>query len=125
MFGVDVQKELSEIKSKSLNVDQDVTFSTIMKAACDETHTEKFFFLNAPGVYGKTFLIEVILATIRGMGKITLVVASSGIAAEVLAGGRTAHSRFKIPILVNETSVCNIKAQSDTAKLMRKVELTI
>ena len=56
------------------------------------------------------------------MGKIALAVASSGIAAELLGGGRTAHSRFKIPIPINETSVCNINAQSDTVKLMRKVE---
>ena len=49
MFDVDVQKELSEIKSKSLIVDHN------MKAVGDETHTEKLFFLNAPGGYGKHF----------------------------------------------------------------------
>ena len=54
-----------------------------MKAVCDKTHAQ-LFFLNAPGGYGKTFLIEVILATVRGMDKIALVVASSGIAAELL-----------------------------------------
>ena len=59
------------------------------------------------------------------MGKIELAVTSSCIAAELHEGGRTAHSRIKIPIPVNETSVCNIKAQSDTEKLMRKVELII
>ena len=126
MFDVDVQTELSKIKFKSLTVDQEVAFSTIMKAVCDETHTLKLFFLIAPGGYGITFLIEVVLATVRGMGKIALaVVASSGIATELLQVGRTAHSRFKIPIPVNETSVCNIRVQSDTAKLMRKVELII
>ena len=115
----------SKIKSKSLNVDQKVAFSTIMKAVCDETCTQKLFFLNTPSGYGKTFLIEVILATVRGISKNALAVASSGIAAELLEGCRIPHSSFKIPILVNETSVCNIKAQSDTAKLMRKVELII
>ena len=53
MFDVDAQKELSKIKSKRLNVDQEVVFSTIVKAVCDETHTQKLFFLNAPGSYGK------------------------------------------------------------------------
>ena len=71
----------------------------------------------------KTFLIEVLHATVRSMGKIVLAVASSGTAAELFEGTRLAHSRFKIPIPINETSVCNIKAQSDTAKLMRKVKL--
>ena len=76
MFDLDVQKELSEIKSKTLNVGQEVAFSTIMKAVCDETHTRRLFFLIAPGSYGKTFLIEVVLDTVRGMGKIALAVAS-------------------------------------------------
>ena len=76
-------------------------------------------------VMEKTFLTEVLLATVRGMGKIALAVASSGIAAELLEGGRTAHSRFKIPIPINETSVYSNKAQSDTAKWIRKVKIII
>ena len=34
----------------------------------------------------KTFLIEVLLSTVRGMGKIALAVASYGIAAELIEG---------------------------------------
>ena len=37
-------------------------------------------------------LIETLLSIVRGMGKIALAVASSGVAAELLEGGRTAHS---------------------------------
>ena len=66
----------------------------IMKAVEDENCPQKLFFLNAPGGYGKTFPIETLLSTVTGMGKIPLAVASSGIAAELLEGGRTAHSRF-------------------------------
>ena len=40
-------------------------------------------------------------------------------------GGRTAHSRFKIPIPVMEDSTCNVKAQSDLAKLIKKTNLII
>ena len=83
------------------------------------------FFLNAPGGYGKTFLIEALLSTVRGMGKIALAVASSGIVAELLEGGWTAHSCFKIPIPVNESSVCNISLQSSDAKLVRETVLII
>ncbi|XP_019173292.1 PREDICTED: uncharacterized protein LOC109168891 [Ipomoea nil] len=39
---------------------------------------------------------------------IVLNVASSGIASLLLLGGRTAHSRFAIPLSVNEDSTCNI-----------------
>ena len=70
-------------------------------------------------------MIEALLATVRGLGKIALAVASSGIAAELLEGGRTAHSRFKIPIPINESSVCNIPLQSDITKLIQKTSLII
>ena len=91
----------------------------------DDTHVNRLFFLNAPGGYGKTFLIEALLSTVRGLGKIALAVASSGIAAGLLEGGRTAHSRFKIPIPINESFVCNISLQSDIAKLIQKTSLII
>ena len=80
-------------------------------------------FLNAPGGYGKTFLIDALLSTVRGLGKIALAVASSGIVAELLEGGRTVHSKFKIPIPINESSVSNISLQSDIAKLIQKTSL--
>ena len=83
------------------------------------------FFLNVPRGYGKTFLIEALLSTVRGLGKIALAVASSGIAAELLEGGRTAHSRFKIPIPIHESSVCSVSLQSDDAKLFQQTSLII
>jgi len=49
-------------------------------------------FLDALGGTGKTFLISLILATIRSKNSITLALVSSGIAATLLEGGRTAHS---------------------------------
>lgn len=70
-----------------------------------------FFFLDAPGGTGKTFLISLILAEIRSNNGIALAVASSGIAATLLDGGRTAHSVFKLPLNIqnNPNAVCNIK----------------
>ena len=69
------------------------------------------------------FLIEALLATVRGLGNIAMAVASSGIAAELLEGGRTAHSQFKIPIPIHETSVCSILLQSADAKLIQQTSL--
>ena len=63
----------------------------------------KVFILSSPGGYGKTFLFKVISAKIRSEGGIVLNVASTGLAAQNLVGGRTAHSRFKIPIPISET----------------------
>ena len=92
MYDVNMQQSVSDMKCQHLNSDQHVAFNTIMKAVDDENHPQRMFFPNAPGGYGKTFLIEALLSTVQGMGKIALAVASSGIAAELLEGGRTAHS---------------------------------
>jgi hypothetical protein len=51
--------------------------------------------------------------------------ASSGIAALLLPGGRTAHSRLQIPIIVTEESTCGIKQGTHAAELMTKVSLII
>ena len=125
MFFAEHQADIGRGKCEQLNTGQAHAFATIMEAVNHDTHVNWLFFLNAPGGYGKTFLIEALLCSVRGMGKIALGVASSGIAAELLEGGRTAHSRFKIPIPINESSVCNISLQSDVAKLIQKTSLII
>ena len=63
---------------------------------CDSVKSDNgdIFFLDAPGGTGKTFLLNLILAKIRQQNKIALAVASSGIAATLLEGGKTAHSTF-------------------------------
>ncbi|XP_057432270.1 uncharacterized protein LOC130725023 [Lotus japonicus] len=84
-----------------------------------------FFFLYGYGGTGKTFVWKTLSASIRSRGDIVLNVASSGIAALLLPGGRTAHSRFKIPIPITEDSTCNIKHNSPHAKLLIKAKLII
>lgn len=66
----------------------------------------KAFFIDGPGGTGKTFVYSTLLADVRSDGGIALAVASSGIAALLMEGGRTAHSRFKIPINLTEHSTC-------------------
>ncbi|KAK7323502.1 hypothetical protein VNO77_26978 [Canavalia gladiata] len=85
----------------------------------------KIFFLHGYGGTGKTFLWKSISAAIRSKGDIVLTVASSGIAALLLPGGRTAHSRFNIPINVDEDSTSNIKQDSPLAELILKAKLII
>ncbi|KAL6876351.1 hypothetical protein ACP4OV_012923 [Aristida adscensionis] len=59
------------------------------------------------------------------MKKIVLSVASSGVAALLLPGGRTAHSRFKIPLNIDETTVCEMKRGSMLADLVIAASLII
>ncbi|KAL0381194.1 UNVERIFIED_CONTAM: hypothetical protein Sangu_0183700 [Sesamum angustifolium] len=62
--------------------------------------------LNAGGT-GKTFLYRTLLANFRNDGCIILATATSGIAANLLPGGRTAHSKFKIPIKFEPMAMCH------------------
>ncbi|KAI3801999.1 hypothetical protein L1987_30120 [Smallanthus sonchifolius] len=83
------------------------------------------FFVYGYGGTGKTFLWKTLSAAIRCKSEIVLNVASSGIASLLLTGGRTAHSRFLIPLNLTEDSLCHIKPQSDVACLLKKTKLII
>ncbi|CAF1525014.1 unnamed protein product, partial [Rotaria sp. Silwood1] len=84
-------------------------------------------FLDAPGGTGKTFVINLLLAKIRYQSKIAIAVASSGIAATLLHGGRTAHSTLKLPLkfLENQTHVCSITKGTGEAKVLQECELIV
>lgn len=83
------------------------------------------FFVYGFGGTGKTFLWKTLSAAIRSRGQIVLNVASSGIASLLLEGGRTAHSRFAIPLNPDEFSVCKIQPKSDLANLIKEASLII
>lgn len=83
------------------------------------------FFIYGSGGCGKTYLWGTIISKLRSERKIVLPVASSGIAATLMPGGRTAHSHFWIPIIIDEDSSCNIAHHSDIAQLLKKTELII
>ena len=63
-------------------------------------------------------LYRALLARVRSTDCIIVATATSRIAASIMSGGRTAHSRFKIPIKLEDNSVCNFTKQSGTAELL-------
>ncbi|WZZ56245.1 hypothetical protein YC2023_056352 [Brassica napus] len=83
------------------------------------------FFVYGFGGTGKTFLWRLLSAAIRYRGEICLNVASSGIASLLLPGGRTAHSRFGIPINPDDFSTCTLIKGSDQANLIKESSLII
>ncbi|XP_019195835.1 PREDICTED: uncharacterized protein LOC109189678 [Ipomoea nil] len=83
------------------------------------------FFVFGYGGTGMTFLWRALSSALRSKSQIVLNVASSGIASLLLPGGRTAHSRFAIPIAVNEDSTCNIRNGSELAELLVQTKLII
>ena len=57
--------------------------------------------------------------------QIAIAVASSGIAATLMEGGRTAHSRFKIPVKIDANSPGTITRREQTAELIRAAKVII
>ncbi|KAJ9564541.1 hypothetical protein OSB04_000507 [Centaurea solstitialis] len=108
---------------RSFNDEQRYVYETIISAV--EKDEGGVFFVYGYGGTGKTFIWRTLSAALRSKGEILLNVASSGIASLLLPGGRTAHSRFVIPININEDSLCSINPNSDLAALLRKTKLII
>ncbi|CAN1801724.1 hypothetical protein LINPERHAP1_LOCUS23089 [Linum perenne] len=106
-----------------LNAEQKLAFDMITTAAHEQNG--RCFFVEGPGGTGKTFLWKVISAKLRSEAKIVLCVATSGIAALLMEGGRTAHSRFHIPIKLTETPTCDVFHGTEVAELIQQTSLII
>lgn len=102
---------------KRLNAEQ----TEVYNAVVDNVNKKKggLFFVYGSGGCGKTFLWQTLCCRLRSEGKIVLPVAGSGIAATLLPGGITAHSRFHIPLKLDQYSIAGIKHSSDIAELIQ------
>ena len=82
-------------------------------------------FIQAAGGTGKSFILQSLCSAVRGNGDIALIVAASGIAALNFEGGRTVHSRFKVPLNANEYDTCELEKDSLTAELIKQAKVII
>ena len=105
------------------NIPQRTVYDAVMNSV--NNNISRVFFLHSAGGCGKTFVCNTIASAVRAQGKICLCVASSGIASLLLDGGRTAHSTFKIPLAVNETSTYNITRRSHLYPVLQQTSLII
>ena len=107
-----------------LNEDQRVIYDTIITKV--KNNEGCLINIDAPGGRGKTFLINLLLAEIRSMFKITLAIATSGIAATNI-GGRTAHSLFKLSLDLPyaENSNCSVSKSSGLGQLLKQSDVII
>ncbi|XP_074114110.1 ATP-dependent DNA helicase pif1-like [Cotesia typhae] len=117
--------EAVSVGVSKLNDDQKQVYDEVLNNI--DSNSEKLFYLDAPGGTGKTFLINLLLAKIRSRKNIAVAVASSGIAATLIDGGKTAHSAFKLPLNLNHSDdpICNISKQSDMAHVLRETKIIV
>ncbi|XP_027095918.1 uncharacterized protein [Coffea arabica] len=106
-----------------LNVEQRHAYDLILQLVF--SHVGQSFFIDGPGGTGKTFLYRSLLATLRSQGHIAIAVATSGVAASILPGGRTAHSRFNIPLDFSRNKTCQISKQGSVARLLFQSRLIL
>ncbi|KAL3618545.1 hypothetical protein CASFOL_037627 [Castilleja foliolosa] len=98
---VKLELELNVLKPKMID-EQRYVFDVVLDSVyCNKGKT---YFLYGYGGTGNTFVWRILSAAIRCKKDIVLNVASSGIASLLLPGGRTTHSRFKIPLTSHESS---------------------
>ncbi|KAK9065378.1 hypothetical protein SSX86_016761 [Deinandra increscens subsp. villosa] len=117
-LGLEHERSRASMHPRQLQI-----YETVMQS--HHRKTQVLLFIYGHGGTGKTFLWSAIISAIRSAGDIVLAVAGSGIASLLLPSGRTAHSRFQIPIDVTDESVCNIKEDSPLAGLLRQTSLVI
>ena len=124
-YNVEQQRMMAEQKIESLTADQRQIF--IRFTGQLENQNGGLYFLDAPGGCGKTFLLETILASIRGRGQIAIATAGSGLAATLLPGGRTVHSTFKVPLNVatSDNAICSVKKGTSLCRLFKEATLLV
>ena len=108
---------------KSLNIEQRRIYDDVIRSVINRNG--ELFFVHGYRGTGKTYLYETIISYLRSKGKIVLVIASSRIASLLLSGGRTAHSRFKISLNIDEHSTCDIKKGTQLARLIEETCLVV
>ncbi|XP_022855671.1 uncharacterized protein LOC111376897 [Olea europaea var. sylvestris] len=100
----------------SLNNEQQFAYDTIMKKV--NSKSSGVYFIDGTGGVA-------LLACVRSQNLIVLATTSSGVYAFLLLRGRTAHSRFKIPLEIIGEISCSVSKQSALGTLLKMSTLIL
>ena len=106
--------------------EQAAIFDTILTAV--KSRQQRLIFIQAAGGCGKTMLINAVLEAVRSLepgGCVALATATTGKAAMHLLKGRTFHSRFKAPLILDEDCRLRIPLGTELAKLVEMARLIV
>jgi hypothetical protein len=126
-YNIDEQAIFLNNNVPLLNTEQQQAYDRILAAidSTDTPYTPKLFFVNGAGGTGKSLLFKIVLSYVRSQSKLALPVATSGIAAILLPGGRTAHSRFKIPMNADDDTTSSMRLGGPHAHLIATASVII
>ncbi len=112
--------------SHLFNADQHAAMERIHSSVVSKGTTgPRCFFVDGPGGTGKTFLYKALHSRLTSEGYNVICAAWTGIAANLLPGGRTVHSVFKLPLRLTAESTCSINATSADAETLRSIDVII
>lgn len=115
-YDPDVCRVRGAQKYDTLNEGQKIACDAIL-ASVDDPSLPRFFFVDGPGGSGKTYLYETIFNLLIGRGKRVTCTAWTGIAANLLPGGRTSASLFKLDIKNNSEASFHKRQMMDAREL--------
>ncbi|XP_021765947.1 ATP-dependent DNA helicase PIF2-like [Chenopodium quinoa] len=116
-------KNVLTVGKSSINSAQQIAFDRIISHL--QAEKRSYFFVDGPIGTRKTFLYNALYAKVRLAGKTMLPTATSGIVAVNIPSGRTAHSRFKIPLDSEASLACDVPKQGSLAALIKEIALII
>jgi ATP-dependent DNA helicase PIF1 len=105
-----------------MTAEQRAGYVTVMASIGSPRSCNVFALLSSAGC-GKTVFANAVASSVRATGRIAICVAASALAAMLLLGGTTAHSRFHIPIPANDGTVCCFSA--DDRHLIRSADVIL
>jgi len=114
------------VQLDGLNDEQRTVFDRVMAAINDNRNCSKMFYVDGPGVSGKTTLYGCLIWSLRNQRRSVLSVAFTGIAASLMDGGMTVHSTFGLPFgTLTDDSTSTITMQSLRAQRIHYAALIV
>jgi hypothetical protein len=127
-FDAATEAALADERVPRLSDEQRAVFDAVISAVMAPATNPRgnCFYVDGPGGSGKIFLYEALIHSVRSKGSISLACAISGIAAQLLPGGTTAHSLFGLPIdMPQHDAMSSIRAQEPRAEVLRRAALIL
>lgn len=122
-YNVEEESTNGKAAYEKLNLEQKAIAEEVLHAVRNKI--PNCYFIDGPGGSGKTFVYKTLCHILRGENKVVIPVAWTGIAANLLPGGRTSHSIFKLPVPILDTSASSIRTHTKDAQLLRDSDLII